>query len=213
MEGLNYLVKFFQDGGFWMYPITLVLAVGFAIAFERFMFLTKSAKQNRELWDQVIPVVKNGDLASATKLINDNPSPIGHVLTYGLAQRKSSIHREDIETALEEGLMEVIPKFEKRTHYIATYANLATLLGLLGTVVGLIQAFVAVANAAPSEKANLLSAAISVAMNTTAYGLIVAIPLVLLYTIVQSKTTEVVDSIEMACVKFTNLISGENIKH
>lgn len=212
METLNFLVKFFQDGGFWMYPITLVLGVGFAIAFERYSFLTKASKQNSELWDKIIPVVQKGDYVAATKLASEHAAPIGHVLNYGLNQRKSSTHREDIETALEEGLMEVIPKIEKRTHYIATYANIATLLGLLGTVVGLIQAFVAVANAAPSEKANLLSAAISVAMNTTAYGLIVAIPLVLIYSVVQSKTTEVVDALEMACVKFTNLISDVNIK-
>ena len=76
--------------------------------------------------------------------------------------------------------MEVMPELEQRTHYLATLANVATLLGLLGTIIGLIQAFTAVAAADPSEKADLLSASISVAMNTTAFGLVVAIPLLLL---------------------------------
>jgi biopolymer transport protein ExbB/TolQ len=72
---------------------------------------------------------------------------------------------------------------------------------------GLIQAFTAVANANPAEKADMLSASISVAMNTTAFGLMAAIPLLLIYTVLQTKTTELVDSLEMASVKFLNIIS------
>ena len=103
--------------------------------------------------------------------------------------------------------MEVIPQLEKRTHYLATFANIATLLGLLGTIIGLIQAFTAVCGANPAEKADLLSASISVAMNTTAFGLIVAIPLLLMHTVLQTKTVELVDSLEMASVKFLNIVT------
>lgn len=102
--------------------------------------------------------------------------------------------------------MEATPRLGKRTHYLSTFANIATLLGLLGTIVGLIQAFTAVSNADPSEKAALLSSSISVAMNTTAFGLIVAIPLLLIYSVLQTKTTELVDSLEMASVKVLNII-------
>jgi biopolymer transport protein ExbB/TolQ len=102
--------------------------------------------------------------------------------------------------------MEVVPKLEKRTHYLASFANIATLLGLLGTIIGLIQAFQAVSNASPAERADLLSASISVAMNTTAFGLIVAIPLLLVHSVLQSKTTSIVDSLEMAAVKFLNTV-------
>jgi biopolymer transport protein ExbB/TolQ len=108
---------------------------------------------------------------------------------------------------MEEGLMETVPRLEKRTHYLATFANIATLLGLLGTIMGLIQAFTAVANANPAEKADMLSASISVAMNTTAFGLMAAIPLLLIYTVLQTKTTELVDSLEMASVKFLNILT------
>lgn len=104
-------------------------------------------------------------------------------------------------------MMEVVPRLEKRTHYLSSFANIATLLGLLGTIIGLIQAFQAVANANPAEKADLLSASISVAMNTTAFGLIVAIPLLLLHSVLQTKTTEIVDSLEMASVKFLNTVT------
>ncbi len=101
--------------------------------------------------------------------------------------------------------MEVIPHLERRTHYIATFANIATLLGLLGTIMGLINAFTAVASADPSQKADLLSASISVAMNTTAFGLMAAIPLLLAFTYLQNKTNQLIDSMEMASVKFLNV--------
>ena len=108
---------------------------------------------------------------------------------------------------MEESLMEVMPRLESRTHYLATFANIATLLGLLGTIIGLIQAFTAVANANPAEKADLLSASISVAMNCTAFGLMTAVPLLLIHAVLQTKTTELIDSLEMASVKFLNAIT------
>jgi len=98
-------------------------------------------------------------------------------------------------------------RLEKRTPYLATLANIATLLGLLGTIMGLIAAFSAVANADPAEKANLLSSSISVAMNTTAFGLITAIPLILFHTSLMSKTATIVDSLEMAGIKLLNALS------
>ena len=115
--------------------------------------------------------------------------------------------REDIEIAMEESMMEIIPQLEKRTPYVALASSIATLLGLLGTIMGLIQAFTAVANANPAEKADLLSASISVAMNTTAFGLMVAIPLLVIHTVLTAKTGEIVDSLEMASVKALNVIT------
>jgi biopolymer transport protein ExbB/TolQ len=112
-----------------------------------------------------------------------------------------------VEQAMEESLMEVLPRLEKRTHYLATFANMATLMGLLGTIIGLIDAFTAVSNANPAEKAELLSQSISIGMNCTAFGLMVAIPLVLIHSLLQTKTTEIVDSLEMASVKFLNAIT------
>ncbi len=104
--------------------------------------------------------------------------------------------------------MEIIPQLERRTHYIALLANIATLLGLLGTIMGLIEAFTAVANANPAEKADLLSASISVAMNTTAFGLMSAIPLLLLHAKLTSTTGQIIDSLEMASIKALNSFSS-----
>ena len=126
------------------------------------------------------------------------------------AEAKGGQHqsrRDDSEKAMEESMMEVLPRLEKRTHYLATFANIATLMGLLGTIIGLIQAFTAVANANPAEKADMLSGSISIAMNTTAFGLMAAIPLLLIHTVIQTKTNQIVDSLEMASVKFLNAVT------
>ena len=128
------------------------------------------------------------------------------MLYQGLMRYKTSKSREDIESAMEESMLEVIPRLEKRTHYLATFANIATLLGLLGTIIGLIKAFTAVAQVDPALKAEILSTSISVAMNTTAFGLMAAIPLLLIYAVLQTKTTELTDSLEMATVKFANIL-------
>ena len=125
----------------------------------------------------------------------------------GLALQGAVRRREDVEIAMEEGMMEIIPQLEKRTPYVALASSIATLLGLLGTIMGLISAFTAVANANPAEKADLLSASISVAMNTTAFGLMVAIPLLVVHAVLATKTNEIVDGMEMASVKVLTAIS------
>jgi len=201
------IVEFFQDGGVFMYPIVLVLGLGLAVAIERWVFLTRTTASNKAVWSKVAPYLKSGNIAGALQVTSKSKAAIAQIMTYGLQRLRSATRREDIEQAMEESLMEVMPRLEKRTHYLATFANIATLLGLLGTIIGLINAFTAVSNANPAEKADLLSASISVAMNTTAFGLIVAIPLLLVHTLLQTKTTEIVDSLEMASVKFLNSVT------
>jgi biopolymer transport protein ExbB/TolQ len=105
---------------------------------------------------------------------------------------------------MEEGMMEIVPRLEKRTHYIATFANVITLVGLLGTIIGLIKGFTAVAAVNPAEKAEMLSASISIAMNNTAFALTVAIPFLLIHAFLQARTSEIVDGLEAAKISFLN---------
>jgi len=185
----------------------VVLVVGAAIALERYVYLTITAARNRRTWNEIVPLLAQGNFRQVVQLTSKSDTLIGHILDYGLARIQSARRRDDIEQAMEESMMEVVPRLEKRTHYIATFANLATLLGLLGTVMGLIRAFAAVATIDPAQKANLLSASISVAMNCTAFGLMTAVPLLLIHAVLQTKTTELIDSLEMASVKFLNAIT------
>lgn len=203
------LIKFFQDGGAFMWPILFVMAIGFAIAIERFIYLTRTASSINTLWKKIAPMLKANDFSRAKQVVSEHSNPLSSVLGYGFSRLKPDVKRERLEAAMEEGVMEVMPRLEERTHYLATLANAATLLGLLGTIIGLIEAFTAVAAADPAEKANLLSGSISVAMNTTAFGLVAAIPLLLIHSYLATRTTKLVDTIEMAAVKCANLMIDE----
>lgn len=206
---IDKIVGFFVEGGFWMYPILTVGAIGVAIGVERFIKLSIVERKNRKMWDELHPVLVEGDFDKARQMTQEDDSTVSQLLEVGLEREGSVRRREDIEIAMEEGMMEIIPQLEKRISWIALYANLSTLLGLLGTIIGLIAAFNAVANANPAEKADLLSASISVAMNTTAFGLISAIPLLIIHSYLNSKAGSIVDSLEMASVKTLNVITAK----
>jgi len=202
------MVAFFQKGGVFMYPILFVFAFGMAIAMERWIQLSRIQSANHKIWNLLQPVLRRGEFDKARQIVNKDKSSMAQMLGMGLARQGAVRRREDIEIAMEESMMEIIPQLEKRTPYVALLSNIATLLGLLGTIMGLIEAFTAVANANPAEKADLLSASISVAMNTTAFGLMSAIPLLLFHAKLTSTAGQIVDSLEMASVKALNSISN-----
>lgn len=208
METFYEILGFFQSGGIFMYPILLVLAIGLAIAIDRYIYLSYVNARNRGIWQRVLPLLENGRLEAARDVILHSNAALGRILSYGLNRADRRGNRDEVQMAMEEGLMEVVPRLEKRTHYLAMLANIATLLGLLGTIIGLTEAFSTVSAADPADKANLLSASISIAMNTTAFGLMVAIPLLLTHAVMQTKTSELVDMLEMATVRLSNLIAG-----
>ncbi len=207
MGAVEAIIHFFQTGGWFMYPILLVLAIGVAITIERAVKLLRVKKNNEDIWGKVYPMLEAGDFDGARDVTSSSDSAIGVLLNMGLSRQGSVRRRDDVEIAMEESMMEIIPQIEKRTPYIALFANISTLLGLLGTIMGLIDAFTAVAGADPAEKADLLSASISVAMNTTAFGLMSGILLLCLHVWVNAKTGEIVDSLEMASVKMLNIIT------
>ena len=209
MDIYTTVVSFFQQGGPFMYPIAIVLAIGSAIALERFLYLMNQMRVNRRDFDKILPLLKQRRQRELAEVTRQSSSAMSRIIADGMNRRSSSRRRSDIEYAMEEGLLEILPNIERRTPYLATFANIATLLGLLGTIIGLIAAFTAVANADPAEKASLLSQSISLAMNTTAFGLMAAIPLLLVHSVLQSKTAAIVESLEIAVVKFLNLMDGE----
>ena len=203
------IMAFFQTGGAFMYPILIVFALGLAISIERYIKLTYERRINSKMWNRLQPVLAEADFNTAREMVTkDDKSTISKLMAMGLERQGAVRRRDDIEIAMEESMMEIIPQLEKRTPFIALFSNICTLLGLLGTIMGLIQAFTAVANANPAEKADLLSASISVAMNTTAFGLMAGIPLLIVHAFLTSRTGEIVNSLEMASVKTLNVISS-----
>jgi len=206
MEFYHWLVTFFREGGFFLYPLAAIFVVGVAISIERFLYLTSETSSNRRLWGQVVPLINSGNFKQVVALTSKSKAAIATVLNYGIARLASARRRDDIEKAMDESLLEIIPRMEKRTHYLSALANIGMLTGLLGTVIGLISAFASIATANPAEKASLLAASISVAMNNTASGLFVAITLLLAHMFLEAKTTKLIDSLEIAAVKFLNSV-------
>ena len=207
MEVWYAIVQFFSNGGAFMYPIVLLLALGLGVSVERYITLTLARTRNRQTWEKLEELIRKGEFEQARELANKDKSAIAQLFASALARQGAVRRREDLDRAMEETLMAIIPRLEKRTHYLATFANMSTLAGLLGTIIGLIHAFTAVSNADPADKAELLSASISIGMNCTAFGLMVAIPLVLVHSLLQTKTTELIDSLEMVSVKIVNTIA------
>lgn len=198
---MDKLALFFQNGGSFMLPIALILVIGLAIAIERFLFLKISFSKNRSLLKQLSPAFSHKDFRTLDSKSAVSRSAVGHMIQSTIHFLQRSTDREALSNILEERILEATPAIEKRTHYLATLANVATLLGLLGTIMGLIDAFTSLAGAEASERATLLSSSISVAMNTTAFGLMTAIPLLLIHTYLQSKTNQIVDTLDMSEAK------------
>ena len=206
MEFFYSMIKFFTAGGLFMLPIVLTGAIAIAISVERYVTLAMMGARNRRTWARVESVLTSGEFDQARELLSKDESPLSRVLGMGLALQGAVRRRDDVEKAMQESMMEVVPQLEKRTHYLATLANVATLLGLLGTVSGLIHAFSAVATVNPAEKANLLAASISEAMNCTAFGLGTGILGLATYAWLNGQTQAVLDGINQGTVETLNLV-------
>ena len=207
------IIGFFKAGGLFMFPIMLILAIGTAIIIERFKFLKRTSTDGSILWTKLEESIKTNRIEDAIKECSLSEAALPMVLSAGLEKAKTvklnRDSREELENHLEEAMLNVIPQLERRTHYLPTLANVSTLLGLLGTIIGLIQAFQSLAVADPSQKAFLLAQGVSVAMNTTAFGLIVAIPMMLCYSYIQSRTIKIVDTLDIYSIKLLNLLTSE----
>lgn len=200
------IADFFITGGPWMIPIAFVSFIALAIAVERIIFLFFKYNINGAAFmAQIQKLVMANNIDRAIKLCNAAPNAaLPRIVKAGLTRaNKGEI---EIQNAVEEGVLEVVPLLQKRTGSLATLASLATLLGLLGTVMGLIGAFEVVAEAPADQKSALLTKYISVAMGTTAFGLMVAIPAIFLHLVLSGITKKIIDEIDMYSVKLENLL-------
>lgn len=199
------LAVFFRDGGIFMYFILGIFVAGMAVIIERaYVLIHKYNVDAKALWEKVSKLIMQGDTEKAGKLCRGSEVPLLRVLNAGISEADAP--EREIQNAIDEVSLEVMPLIDKRIAYLSTLANIATLLGLLGTIQGLIQAFSAVGSADPSQKASLLAGGISIALYTTAFGLIVAIPLLIMYTVLQVKAHKITDEIDEFSVKLINLL-------
>ncbi len=195
------LVEQFQAGGFFMYFILLfgLLTIGFIV--ERTFALYKNYKDvPQEFRRNVLAFIAAGDFKGAREYIQTTAgtTAVGKVALTGVKMRMSGAGDEALQARMDEQLSREISYYDKRTGFLAMFGNVATLFGLLGTVTGLISSFAGVASASPVERANLLSQGISEALNSTAFGLIAAIPALVAFAIFQNRTEQIVGKITEA---------------
>jgi biopolymer transport protein ExbB len=203
----------FRDGGFFMWPILVVSIIGVSLALERLKYITAASSVRKdELLSRINQHILQGNLERAIAVCAQTPSPLTKIVKAGLLAVASNKDSEEVQTAMDAVALREIPRIEKRTGLLAMLSNMATLLGLLGTITGLIGAFGAVANVSPSEKATLLAASISEAMNCTAFGLLVAIPLLGVFGYVQTRAQDLIDDIHEAAVATLNFILSNRDK-
>jgi biopolymer transport protein ExbB/TolQ len=208
MEIVQFLVANFESGGIFMWGILAVLVVGTAIVVDRVLALVIRGRLNADaFWGELDALLQHGKVADAHQHAERSPAPLARVLAAGLAASQRGEDRDGIDRHIEEAVRSTLPQLEKRIHYLYTLSNVATLIGLLGTVVGLITAFTAVSLADPAQKAALLANGISLALNNTAFGLMVAILLMLAYSFMQSRAARLGDEIDEYSLRLANRLS------
>ena len=206
------IAKAFEQGGWGMYPIAAALVFALAIMLDRIWALYFKANIDKELFLRGLKKhIYSGDLDKAISYCaGQKRTPLVSVIKAGLISVPKG--EEDVQAAMDEATLRESPRIEKRTGYLAMIGNVATLLGLLGTITGLIKCFGAVANANPADKAAILSQGISEAMNCTAFGLGVAIPSLVIYSVLQGRTQLMLDDINESSVSVLNLIIANRDK-
>lgn len=203
---LHSALEHFKEGGFMMYPILLMNLVCCAIALERAFALFVVSRENKDaLLSGLQKHILRGDIHSAIRFLNgQKQGPIAKIVKAGLMKANKS--DKEVQAALDEASLREVPYIEKRTGHLAVLANAATLVGLLGTIIGMIGCFAAVANADPSTKAVMLSKGISEAMNCTAFGLLTAIPALMMFAFLQARTQATLDGVNESVVSTLNLV-------
>lgn len=191
---MAFLFNAFREGGFFMFVI-LAFGLGvISLIVERYRFLYLNYVSTPEgFLPQVKKLIQQGDLKMAAMAGEQLKSPLGEIVTLGCKLRLEGASDEVLQARMDERLSQNIHKIDQRTGFLAMLGNVATLAGLLGTIVGMIHSFAAVAKATPMDRATLLSAGISEAMNCTAFGLVVAIPALVAYAFLQNKTESIIN--------------------
>jgi len=201
------LIHAFQEGGFMMYPILLLGIAMVSITAERIHKLYFKMKLDKDhFFKSLTGYLLKGDLQGMITVCDQNPTPLAKVIKTCLIRLVNKGTDADIQAALDEGALTEVPQIEKRIGFLAVIGNVATLLGLLGTITGLIQSFAAVANADAATKAAMLTKGISEAMNCTAFGLLVAVPAVVLYSVLQNRAQVLIDDINEISIRTFNFI-------
>jgi len=201
---LEYIKHEYHMGGWPLIPIAIIATISGVIIAERALTLYVTAKEDRNgLLSEISKRIVSGDISGATSwLQKQKKGPLHNIIAAGLL--KINQPEKEIQATLDEASLKEVPKLEKNTGYLAVFSNATTLVGLLGTIIGMIHCFAAVAHVDPAEKATVLSGGISEAMTCTKWGLGTAIVILIIYAILQAKTQHLIDDINATVVTVLN---------
>jgi biopolymer transport protein ExbB/TolQ len=198
------LAEAFHKGDIGMWPILFTSFVIIAIIIERAVYLLKASIDKDKLLALLKSQVMSGNVQGAIKVCSGNPTPLTRIIQAGLMKFNKS--DQEVQAAMDEAALRELPLINRRTPYLAMLANMATLFGLFGTILGMIKSFGAAANADPQSKSTLLSEGISEAMNCTAFGIGAALVALMGYALLQGKTQSLTDDINEVSVQVVNLV-------
>jgi biopolymer transport protein ExbB len=202
--------RWFLNGGVWMYPIAAISAFSVAIILERLFYYYVHCRLNaKALMTQIVRLVRNDNIEQARQLCAKTKSPLAVILESALWHFQQQEPDQEIQNAVDEVALRELPRIQRRTHYLSLFANISTLMGLLGTIFGLQEAFSALTAADPAQKATLLAKGIAIGMNTTAMGLIVAVPNMIMYSILGAKANTIIEEIDESSVRLLNFLYSQ----
>lgn len=208
IELLRDIKEAWDAGGVFIYPIHFVWVLSIAISFERIYFYFFKCSMNvPSFLQQIRPALARGDMQGAIQFCDTVKAPASRLAKTLILRNMSKASKDDVDATIEASLARESHPIERRTAYLAMLANIATLLGLLGTISGLIASFAAAAKIDPAQKAELLATGISEAMNCTAYGLIVAIFSLLMYAFLQGKSQTLLDELKETSFEIKSMFS------
>lgn len=212
MDSFQEYIIAFKEGGQWMVAIAVALGLSAAFSVERFirLFLTYNVDGPSFMFEIQKHILAN-DIDGAIRYCNGaKDAALARVIKAGL--QRASRTEDQIQNAIDAVSLEVIPKLEKRLPYLATIANVATLLGLLGTITGLIKSFQAIAEADAGKRQEILGKGIAEAMNATAFGLFTAIFTMIAYAVLSGRATKILEEVDEFGVKLMDLLSARKFK-
>jgi biopolymer transport protein ExbB len=217
MEFFTKLVHAFSpqsDAFIFMWAILITGVFSLSIVIERFVYLTtKSGFRSLLFIKDILSLIQKDDVASAVKMcLKAKRMALASVIKAGLDEANTGAER--IRNSIDEGMLKIIPLLEKRTGYLAVIGNVATLLGLLGTVYGLIMSFAAVGRPGidAAQKSELLASGIATAMNSTFCGLSVAISSIMVFAFLKSKTQKIIDELDEYSIRVLNALIEKSFK-
>ncbi|HRO68079.1 MAG TPA: MotA/TolQ/ExbB proton channel family protein [Pseudobdellovibrionaceae bacterium] len=212
VENMNFIQRAFVEGGFVMYVIAIFFVLTVFLVIERFLKLRSLTVDKKEFTDQIFRMVVAGDLRQAISFCDSRPAPLTNTVKAGLIQAMNRRPDEEVQVAMDAAVMREMPKVEGWTSFLAVFGNLGVLSGLLGTIIGMVSSFRAVAEADAATKAVELSKGIAHALNCTAFGLIVAILAILTYGLFQHRIQKTENEVVETSMSLLNLITANREK-